>query len=385
MNKTVLKKIWALFLALACVMSAGCAGIYDKEYVVISDYEPSQQERASEEATIAVSNYAGLKKALRNLVSEGRTEGSFIFPVEYDGDLTNDMSSACWDVRTQDALCAYCVENISYEISRIVSYDEATVYITYSDSGIPFPEIKQLQYSLEIEDALKTALSAGQQKIAMLVNYSQYTESGLESYLDKIYRSDPAICPKEPSYSVDILSGINMQRLYEISIDYGMNEQELMEKQKALEDITVPDIQEEEELLRCISAVEYLAESCSYNPNADSSVYSALINHESDSNGISLAFVALCNRLGIKCTQVSGQYNRTEHYWNIVTIDEENYHIDISTLCGADIINASFKSDDSMWEAYRWDIEAYPSCNNTVMFSQLIPEPIEQPDTDTEP
>ena len=49
-----------------------------------------------------------------------------------------------------------------------------------------------------------------------------------------------------------------------------------------------------------------------------------------DSEGMALAYKALCDTIGIECTVVEGRLDRTEHYWNIVTLEGDSYHVDTS-------------------------------------------------------
>ena len=107
-------------LLLAAVLAAGlcgCSGIFEKEYVVIEDYEPSYSAETTEGDKVVVKNLSALRQAIQNWVMNGQTEGNIVFDTEYSGNSSEDMASACWQVRTENALCAYCVENISYELN----------------------------------------------------------------------------------------------------------------------------------------------------------------------------------------------------------------------------------------------------------------------------
>ena len=112
----------AAALLLAAAALCGCGSVFDKEYVQIEDYVSAVQENDQSGERVTVHNFSGLKQAIRTLVSNGEREGSIVFDAAYDGDTTEDMASACWQVRTQDALCAYCVDNIAYDLSKIVTY-----------------------------------------------------------------------------------------------------------------------------------------------------------------------------------------------------------------------------------------------------------------------
>ena len=125
-------------------------------------------------------NFSGLKQTIRSLVSNGESDGSIIFDADYDGDATEDMASACWQVRTQDALCAYCVDNISYELTKIVTYYEAKVHVRYAASVENAANIVKLPYSTGVEQLIKTALDEGQTKLVVLINRSSFSAEDME-------------------------------------------------------------------------------------------------------------------------------------------------------------------------------------------------------------
>ena len=73
------KKIIALFAAAALAASlSGCASIFDKEYIAITDYvdasTPPQQE-----GTVQVENYLELKLAINKLITAHEESGSLDF------------------------------------------------------------------------------------------------------------------------------------------------------------------------------------------------------------------------------------------------------------------------------------------------------------------
>ena len=127
---------------------AGCSP-FTREYVSIHDYVPTVQETRSTDEKITVRNYNALRQALLNMAYAGETEGSIVFDAAYEGDATEDMASACWAVRTQDALCAYCVENIAYDLNKIVTISEASISISYSRKTETPENIRHIAFSSE--------------------------------------------------------------------------------------------------------------------------------------------------------------------------------------------------------------------------------------------
>ena len=142
-----MKRLAVLALCGALLLGlCGCGSMFGKEYVVVSDYVPAVPDSSSTEGRITVTELDGLRQALLLLVYDGAKESSIIFDADYEGEINEDMASACWQIRTQDALCAYCVENISYDLTKIVSYYEAHITIRYSDAVCAPTEVLRRPY-----------------------------------------------------------------------------------------------------------------------------------------------------------------------------------------------------------------------------------------------
>lgn len=373
----MLKRFSALICSLAAaLLLCGCGGVFDKEYVYITDYIPSTPDAASTEERVTVNNLNELKQAILDLVSLGTGEGSIYFDPSYDGDAKEDMADACWQVRTKDALCAYCVENISYDLNKIVTYYEAKLSVTYSDAWQTAGDIVRLKYATGTEDAVLKALSEGTLRLVVLIDRSTLSEENMESLITRVYRKNPAAAPAAPNVGVNMYSGSDMQRLYEINLSYGVSSAELETRREALavlEPYEGLDVDALDAPHKALAAAQYMTENCRYVAGGeDNNAYSALIEGSANSEGLSLAYVELCRRLGIDCEIVYGQKNWEEHCWNIVAIDGAHYHVDISS-CIRESMEAGFLlHDGQIWDRYRWNVASYPACNGELSYADLI-------------
>ena len=122
---------------------------------------------------------------------------------------------------------------------------------------------------------------------------------------------------------------------------------------------------------RALAAYEYLVDNCSIaDEGQGGSIYAALVEHSTDSEGAALAFVELCRQLKVDCQIVYGQRAWRDHCWNIIRVNGDYYHVDAG-LTNADI-NASFlKTDQDFWESYRWDVSSYPVCSGALTYDDL--------------
>lgn len=372
----MMKRLGALAaLLLAMGLLCGC-GLLNNEYVSIKDYSPSIQEESSDDGKVTVKNFSALKQALLKMAYAGKTEGTIVFDAAYDGDTTADMASACWQVRTQDALCAYCVENMAYEINKIVTINEASVYISYSDVSEAAGAIRHLAFSSGIDDIIRDAFSEGEKKLVVLISRSSYSAEDMAAAVTRVYREDPALVPKEPLASVNMYSGMGAQRLYEISINYGMTLEELDARTAQLQAVDAfaeLDTSGMSEAELAYAACEYLMEHCTVSEDkSENTAYAALVGGRANSEGTALAYIVLCRELGVDCRIVYGQEDWIEHCWNIVRIDGSYYHVDITAAIENGAEAGFLMNDEMAWGHYRWDVSSYPKCSGELRYSDLL-------------
>ena len=374
------KKLLCLFLAAAAAMQLSACSVLDKEYVSIRDYMPFEQEQSVTGSKLTVHSFNALKSALLNMAYEGRTEGSVVFDSAYEGDAAEDLENACWAVRTEDALCAYCVENISYEFNKIVTINEADIKISYSGASANPNQIVHLGFSSEAENAILNAMKKGSRSLTLLVGRSGFSAEDMAAQVVKAYRDNPTVVPRKPEAIVNVFSGAGTQRLYEIQIDYGVTALELARCRKQLElfrpfdELNRPDASEVE---RAYVACRYLVENCRILDDEDTdgadSAYTALIERRAGSEGLAFGYMELCRQLGVDCRIVYGQHDWKEHCWNIVRLDDNYYHVDITQCAKGGPALGFMQNDETFWGMYRWDVAAYPKCTGTKSFFDFFP------------
>lgn len=370
------RKLTAMILTAAvCISLCGCSGMYNKEYLSVNEYVPAVQEDYSSKDKINVRTFSGLKQAILRFAYAGESEGRIIFDSSYDGDPLEDMASACWQVRIQDALCAYCVENIAYELAKIVTTNEATVYISYSNFCAGADEILHLPYSFSVEQTLRETLESRDRQLVVLVSSSSYSAEDIEGLLTRVYRENPTVVPREPRASVTMYSGTGSQRLYEININYGLTSEELEQRMAALSAVDAFSSLDTENLSSgqlALAACQYLMDNCQLSESgADNTAYAALVNRQANSEGIAFAYVELCRQLRLECHIVYGQHIWQDHCWNIINIDGSYYHVDASACITEGLEGNFLMNDEGFWGSYRWDVASYPKCTEELRYRDL--------------
>ena len=345
-------------LALTSIILSGCSA-YDREYVVVTDYSlPAGNEPLSGNS-VQVSDIQQLRETIRLFVSQGKGENGLhrvVFSSGYTGVPAEDMAAAIWQVRTEDALCAYCVENISYELRQIVSSVEADISVAYSAGAIPVEEIITMPYATGLNDVIASSISEGQERLAVLISRSTLTEDSMAANISELYLRHPGLAPSQPTCTVAVFSGSGTERLYELSFQYQMSKDQFRRRKEKM-DAILPEVSEDaDDFTRVSAAAEMLYNAC--DSRGDNSIYAALVVRRASSEGIALGFTELCRRLGLECYVVNGQKNREDHSWNIVRVDGIPYHVDLF----APQEEGFLKSDESFWGPYRWTTSAYPQC-----------------------
>jgi len=373
----MMKRLLSLALCAAMLfVLCGCAGVFEKEYVLVEDYAPAVQENETGVEKLTVHDFAALKQAMRSMVSSGQTSGTIIFDSAYEGDVAEDLSDACWQLRTQDALCAYCVVNIFYELNKIVAYSEAEINISYSSYGERVEDITVLPYSTGLDGIVRSAMAKGRDRVAVLIDHSSLSAEDMEDLAAEVYRKDPALSPQQPLVSVNMYSGAEQQRLYELNLRYGMTALELEAKKLGLSAVRPFEGTELDGLSegrRALMAFEFLVSNVTVSPaGQNSSIYSALVERCADSEGVALAYVELCRQLGVECRVVYGQRNWQDHCWNIIRIGQDYYHVDAALDSELSREETFMRRDEHIWEICRWDMASYPSCTGSLSYVDVL-------------
>lgn len=369
-------KILILMIIPVMLLFSSCA-LYNKEYISESDYVSPIQIR-SDENRIIVRNFNELRIAVQSIIDryDESEENIIAFDSVYDGDPGTDIAAACKQAKTENAFCAYCVEDITYDIYKVVTYYEATITVHFAETLKN--DIIKLTYSGELRKYISEAIENRLRQLVLLVDYSNYNEDDIEGMVSDFYVKNPLSAPREPNVSVGVYSGAGKQKLYEINFDYGLTQEELDLRTVKTSAFVFPGIETDEmtDLEKAVYACAYLIKNTEYSSSrSDNTAYSALIECKANSQGLSMAMIALCSRLDLDCRLVYGQKNWQNHYWNIIKIDDRFYHLDVETCINEGIEEGFLLNDESMWVTYRWDMSGYPQCSELAAYSEEMFSP----------
>lgn len=381
LKRTLCAALAAAVLAGLC----GCASILNKEYLSVSDYAEEDNWEFLGDA-VEISNYNSLKRAISDMVNAHKTEEKLIF-TNYDGTIRSDLDHACWEVRDDTALGSYCVDYMSHDLTRILTYYQATVYINYKRTAADVSSIVDIHGSGQLQQCFNDALSETDTNVVIRLNDRDLTEDSIRLNIEQAFGANPMSCLEEPKAEITIHPNSGLNRIVEINLEYPLSISAMTDTRTVLQEKISGIVSHLPSGVASTAASELynrLAAACQYDPDGTirgehseldpeggHTLYSALSDGIADSHGIALAYSALCREAGLGCIVVSGTMDKQEHWWNIVEIDGEHYHVDVSADSTLGITGAFLMSDSQMRVHYWWNIEDYPECVSSMSSGTL--------------
>lgn len=367
-----MKRILCAALAL-CLALTGCSSMLNHDYTSI---QPHSGRAPAEENSSALTarSYQELVNDISYLVSQGIAHG-VIHLTNYAPrtDAESDLDAACLEVVQEDPLGSYAVGYIKPELTYIVSYYEANIYLSYRRTQEQVKSVVAVTGSSAIREKLQDTLKRFSPEAVLRVSYFGENEDYIRNLVQQAYYDTPLAAMGMPEVHVTIYPSPQAQqssargvRIVEILLTYP-GEQEALRKKSS--DLAA----QADALSASFSAVkpgnepraifDLLRKATQYMPGADqgrNTAYSALVDGSADSEGIALAFQLLCKKAGLESTVVMGQRAGSPWFWNIVALPGGEYrHMDATREDGFSLQDAELLAQEYIWA--RGD---YPACTS---------------------
>ncbi|MBR6812207.1 MAG: hypothetical protein IKM51_02410 [Oscillospiraceae bacterium] len=392
-----MKRIIACVLSLITVFTLlpGCSRIIERDY---SYSEPHAQEytEQADGQILVVDDYEGLRSALLYYIN-ALSRTAQIRLSNYSGNITEDVSAVCLDVVRTDPLASFCVDYISHEYSRIVSFYEVTFTITYTRTRQEIDSIRHVYSSSAAREALKAAYSERKESLYLRCYYYDGWAEQLQAYLEQFYYDLPDCALLMPELVIQAYPEECPQLILEVKINYETSSRvQMLRKEmlstlsaKVAEELGLYDIntQNREEVVQALfdiytwlytnvrydeTAEDAATTNSRYRKTSSFTAYGAFYVSVATSEGYALAFKLLCDLAGIDCSVVVGRRNNLNCCWNIVTVGNKKYHIDPSAPFVSSLEEGFLRSDSSLSETYRWNLSSYPICPEDYDAADLI-------------
>lgn len=315
------KRVLALAVA-GCLFLSGCKAMLERSYSVLAPHA-DRPATAEDPSVLRVKNYRELVSAVLYLVEQGAEEGA-IQLYNYDGEAESDLSAACLEVSAQDPLGAYAVDYIKHELSRVVSYYQATLAIHYRRSAEQREGIVTVNGEEAIRERLGEALEDFSAETVLRTPFFFGDEETVGTLLREAYYAHPAAALGLPEAQVSFYPNSGWDRIVEITLTYPEDAGTLREKReetlRRAAQLLPGDGAGDTEMDRlALSALWWGTQGeagAEYDPAGGSTAYAALMEGRADSEGMALGYALLCGRVGVACRVVEGTYNGEPWFWN---------------------------------------------------------------------
>lgn len=369
-----MKRILSLLLSLALLAGGltGCS-LFDRTNSYVTTHQ--EQSPAEEDpAILRAENYADLVSCVQHFVSMGQDTGT-VHVYKYSGDIEADLNKAASEIRTEDPLGAYALKDITYDYSRIVSYYECNFTFSYRRDAADMAAIVSAYGTAAIRNLFQQAMSNFEHTLTIRTSSFYSDRTTLYSLAQEAYYASPATALGYPEITISVYPDSGIIRILEINFAYDYWDRDtLLQHEQAVNAAVVQMAGTDTAADATVAWLLYsrLMDNTHYNSNASSSVYDALCQGSSNSEGIALAYLLLCRQAGIDCQLVQGTLGDTPHWWNLITLEGTSWMVDITQ---GNTESDFLHNDDTLSAAgFHWSREDYPVCDGAISSLPHTPE-----------
>lgn len=349
-----------LALALAAAMAlTGCSAMLERSYV--SSTTHLDYSVAEDSSILRVETYQGLVNALLYFVNQHASTGTLRL-YNYTGDVEADLESACNEVTTEDPLGVFCVRSMNYDSTRILTYYEVDVRITYSRSAQVVSSIQTVSGLSGLRSELTRAISTRQSQSLSRVSYFSGDEEMVRALFWQAYYSTPRLVLSAPQISVSLYPSTGSQRIVEVNLTWPDGQNGLEEYAKAVDaaveqllDTASSDTYTVEQL------VELVAQEVSCSSTGSLTALDALSGKPSSDQGLLLGLEAVLQGADIETNMVVGSFRGNPTTWLIVSTPQGYRHLLAQSLHPDQDLQL-YTDQQLTDQGYSWPTALYPAC-----------------------
>lgn len=363
-------RLLPLILAL-CLLLGGC-GWLNGSFVSVTPHEAPRQ--VSHSGTTAA-NYKEFVTALKQLVSAG-TEVAAIHVSEYPAKaLETGVQRAVYDVKHNDPIGAYAVEDIQYEIGSSSGLPAVSITVAYRHNSTELQRIRRALGVTQAQTAAAAALESYDPGIVLLV--SQYEDTDFSQFVQDYAGEHPETIMEVPQVT-QALYGTGESRVVELIFSYQTSRDSLRRMQAQVKPVFESAVLyvsgDGDDYQKFSQLYAFLMERFDYKQETSiTPAYSLLRHGTGDSRAFAQVYAAMCRDAGLTCLTVTGTRDGEPWTWNIVRDGEGFYHVDLLRCSEGGRYR---ECTDEEMEGYVWDYSEYPVCAGAP-----VPEQEELPET----
>ena len=350
-------KLLPVALLIAFLLS-GCS-LFDGQFHRITPHKMPSSNTVPE--AYSAKNYGELRVILAERVASG-AESCVIYAEEFPiADLERAMKDAAHNIRINDPIGAFAVDEIVYQIGSNNGKTAVAVDIRYRINTMEIRKMKRVE---DINEAIEKILeSLGSCNPGIVFYITSYQKVDFTQIVEDLAFANPQTVMEIPRTTENVY-GEGSSRVVELTFSFETGRDVLRQMQSQVRPIfdsavlyVSGDGSDNQKLAQLYA---FLMERFEYSVETSiTPAYSLLRHGVGDSRAFATVYAAMCRKAGLDCRTVTGTKMGESWTWNIVRDGDRYYHVDL-LQCSAKGHFAE-KTDAEM-TGYVWDYSAYPAC-----------------------
>lgn len=323
------KRLLALVLCGALLLS-GCTAMLERGHETISthvDYAVMEDD-----SVLRAESYQGLVSAILYFVSGHYAQGT-IRLYNYTGDVEGDLANARDEVMYEDPLGAFTVRTLSYDTTRILTYYEVELRISYSRSFRELTELREVTGLAGVRQELARLVTEQKGSAVFLASYFSGDQAFLEALMDLACYSAPELYRHHDirQVSIALYPEAGTRRVVEVKLGWSQSVDAVAEEEKGyaqqLEGAAAALLEAAPS-----AGAEYTVEELAAivreasgprSPDGANLALDVLAGEPASDFGLLMAMECLCRQCGIEVEPVNGQAG----LWLIVSTPSGYRHL----------------------------------------------------------
>lgn len=346
--------------ALALLILPGCTAMFQRPYS--SSVDHVELSRTEDTSVLRAETYRGLVDAILYFVNAHAREG-VVRLYNYTGSVNDDLREACQEVLLEDPLAAYAVEDITFQCSRIVSYYEAALTLTYSHSAQEVDAIQFASGAAALRQELERAVATFAPSLLLRLSYFPGDGQDVRAMAVQAYYDTPQAAFGMPEFEIAVYPEGGVQRIVEVNLRWPQDPGGLAARSAQLvqcaQDLLSTEPLPEGGARRAPEQLVVLLRGAAapVDPAGSADPYAALTGESANQLAHALALELLIHESGMEATLVSGRLDEGDVCWLIVNGDEGWRHLLLT-----DEEPRLYTDLELTALGYLWNSEAYPAC-----------------------
>ena len=324
-----MKKLIIPVLILMLLLN-GCSALSEGEYHSVKPHASEGVKLPDD--VVTVSDYEQVQDALLEMVTAGKQQSTFYITGFDPEEADQYMDKAVDYVQKNSAVGAYAVEDIQYESGTSGGVAAIAVEIQYVHGRQEILRIKSVMSMEGVKPLIGFAIKNCDHSVVIKVK--EYEQFDMELFVQDYANNNPHLCMEIPQVSVNVYPDKGQERVMEISFTYTNGRDSLRNMQNTVAPIfSAAELYvqgSDDKSQKYEQLYSFLMERFDYTIETSiTPTYSLLRYGVGDSKAFAMVYRAMCKNANLECEVISGTRNGEAHYWNQISYEGTEYHVDL--------------------------------------------------------